>query len=118
TYWHLRLALSAMARPVLPRRPAAAPGAALRLASAQQHRDQRLVLFAAASRQLAPLVSRYPTRLRLLGEGAALHHPRAPLARGGEAVGELLRFRRTGAGREAGSDPVAIPAQPQIRPRP
>ncbi len=57
-----------------------------------------------------------PRGLRLRGQGAALHHPSAPPARGGDAAGQFPRLGRPAARVEAGADPVAVPAQLPLRP--
>ena len=80
-------------------------------------RGERLVLLAAAAR-VVPLLARADARrLRLLGQGRALHH--APEATRGrrDAAGQLLRLRGAGAGPEAGPDPVAAPGEPGLRRR-
>ena len=63
----------------------------------------------------AAVVRRNARRLRLQRQGAALHHPHPPLARDRKAAGQFLCLRGAGAQGKARADPLAVPAQFQIR---
>src|SRR5690606_15434106 len=107
----LGLALRRLARRFLSRGPAAAARAGIRILTAVQHRNQRLVLFPAAAGIFRGVVSRDAAELCLRREGRAVYHPCAPFARRGDAAGELLRFRRFQPARKARSLPLAVSAE-------
>jgi uncharacterized protein YecE (DUF72 family) len=71
---HFGLALHTVAWSVLSGGFAAAARTALRIACVADDRDQRLVLFAAVSGQLSPLVRGHTGRFHICGQGPALHH--------------------------------------------
>src|SRR5213075_2858234 len=87
---HLRLALRAVARRVLPARSRPASRTRVRIALLRDDRDQRLVLFAAEPAELAALARRRPARFPVRRQGTALYHALAPAARHRNAAGELL----------------------------
>src|SRR5688572_24576788 len=94
---HIRLALRAVARNVLPRGPGAAPRARVRVAVPELDRDQRLVLLAPAPVELPGVARPDPGRLRLLAEGRALHHAHEAAEGRRDRDGEFLRVRGFGA---------------------
>ena len=76
--------------------------------AAQHDRDQRLVLLAAAADELPRLARADAGRLRVRGQGRALHHAHEEARRRRDAAGELLRVgraraRRRSSGRSSGS---------------
>src|SRR3546814_4502407 len=70
-----------------------------------------------AARQLRPLARRDPARLRVRGQGIALHHPYAPPEGHRDGAGELHGVGRVAVGREAGAGPLAVPTQYAFRRR-
>ena len=115
---HLRLALPALARRLLPEGPGRS-GAELEYAAqpAAHHRDQRLVLLAAATGQLAAVARRRARGFRVRRQGRPVHHPHETAARPAVDAGAVLRLRPAAAGRAARPDPVAAPAELPVRPR-
>src|SRR5205085_4208128 len=72
---HRRLGVSALARQLLSRRPAAIAGAGLCQPASDRDRDQRHLLQFGPSRQLSQMARRDAGRFRLFAEGAAFRHP-------------------------------------------
>ena len=95
----------------------AATRAGVRLADAADDRDQRLVLFAAAAGVVRGMARRDAARLRLRGQGLALHHAHAEAAQRARAARQLLRLGRAAPGRQARADPLAVPAAARLRRR-
>src|SRR3954466_5704403 len=104
----IRLALSAMARRVLPPGSAAEGRTCLRLKGFPHHRDQWHVLFAAALSQFSRLGRDRTRGFHLCGEGPALHHAHAAAEERKGPAGEFFRFRRAPAGCKAWTRAVAI----------
>ena len=76
-------------------------------------RDQRVVLRPAEAHQLPAVARRDARRLRLLGQGSALHHPSEEARRRRDAAGQLLCLRRARARPQARPGAVAAAAQPR-----
>ena len=114
-YRHRRLDLRAVARGVLSGEADAGEGAVLRRVEADLDRDQRHLLRLAEAGELSQMGARSAGWLRVFVERAALRH-QSPCAGGGRRFREtLLRFRRAGARRPAGSGAVAIRTDKEIR---
>src|SRR6185312_782512 len=116
THRHFRMALSAVARRVLSEGTGAARRTVLRIASLPQHRIERLVLFVANPAELRTLARADAARIRVRGEGPALHHAYQTAARHRRAAGEFLRLRRVRTARKIRAVALAVPRQLQVRP--
>src|SRR5947209_11392840 len=87
---HLRLALRRVARSVLSEGAGATQGAGVCFATLRHHRDQRNVLFIAATGEFYTLGGGDAGGFRVCGEGVAVYHAHAEAARGEGSTGELL----------------------------
>ena len=112
------LAVPAVARHVLPAGAGPAAGAGTPVAVRVQHRDQRLVLLAAAAGVLPGLGGADARRLPFRGQGRPVRHPPQAAARRPGPARELPRLGGARAGREARAAAVAAAAAPALRPRP
>ena len=100
-----------MARRLLPEGPAATPRAGVRRLAAELHRDQRLVLLAAATLELARSgAAQAPDDFVFAVKGGAVHHPHEAAGRRRGAAGQLLRLRGAGPRAALGPAPVAAAA--------
>src|SRR6185503_10976204 len=115
---HLRMALPALARGLLPARAGPTPRAWIRLDLVGVGRDQRLLLLAAATKQLRAVARADAGRLRLLSQRPTLHHAHEEARRRRGAAGQLLRFGSAGPRRPAGAGAVAAAADAGLRRRP
>ena len=87
-----------------------------RVAHFPTHRDQRLVLLAAAAGVATPLVRRDAGGFVFARQGLALHHAHEEAARRRGAAGQLLRLRRASScATKLGPDPVAVSAELPLR---
>src|SRR6478736_2930359 len=115
---HLLVAVRAVARGVLPPGPAAAPRARARQPPPRHHRDQRLLLRAAAPRVVPGVARRGPGGLRVLRQRRPVRHAHEEARRRRGAAGQLLRLRGARAGPGARAGAVAAPADARLRPGP
>ncbi len=105
----------AVARRVLSEGPAAEARTGIRHQPVQLAGDQRHVLRHAAAGRVRRLGGSCAGRVRVRGEGAALHHPHQAAARRGDAAGELHCLGPAAAWSETGADPVAVPTAFPLR---
>src|SRR5215208_6424523 len=102
--------LRAVAGDLLSEGPQAEERTRVRQSRAEFDRDQRVVLLAAEAEQLPALAGADARRVRLLGQGGAVHHAHEKAQGGGGGAGEPFRVGRAGAEREARADLVAVAA--------
>src|SRR3954463_14256598 len=109
------MALPAVARGLLSRRPPAKERAPFRQSDDAHHRDQRFLLLAAKTIELPILVPGNARGLRLRGERRALSHAQQEAPRLQRAAREFSRLWSTRAGRETRADLVATSATAPVR---
>src|SRR5690606_4942594 len=103
--------------PLLPRGPACARRARVRIAAVQRDRDQWHVLPPATTRELFVVARADAGGIPLRGEGKPLHHTHEAAARCAGAARELLCFGRAPPRGEARSDALAVLRSDALRPR-
>src|SRR5262249_35743496 len=105
----LGLAIPALARRLLPRRPSFRTLARVLRSAIRHRRDQQLVLSAARANSIRVVAALRPTRVRLRSQGEPVSDAYEEVERSGGARGAIL-LPRASAGTDLGPRAVSTPA--------